>query len=185
MSDYEFTADHFSHNIPNWKIWFSRCNYNAVNLLEIGSFEGRSTVWFCENALQHPDSAIVCVDPWSAPKTDVNLATDNVIYERFMRNVSRFGKKVKPIIGNSRDVLKNLPHNYFDAVYIDGDHESHGVLEDGVLAFPLVRIGGVMIFDDFCGPTVRCGVESFVSAYSKKVKVVYAVGQLVAEKIAL
>jgi hypothetical protein len=35
-----------------------------VNFLELGSYEGRSTVWMLESLLTHPQSHITCVDPF-------------------------------------------------------------------------------------------------------------------------
>ena len=37
----------------------------------------------------------------------------------------------------------------FDLIYIDGSHTAADVLTDAVLAFQLLRVGGVMIFDDY------------------------------------
>ena len=37
----------------------------------------------------------------------------------------------------------------FDLIYIDGSHTAPDVLTDAVLAFQLLRVGGVMIFDDY------------------------------------
>ena len=37
----------------------------------------------------------------------------------------------------------------FDLIYIDGSHTAADVLIDAVLAFQLLRVGGVMIFDDY------------------------------------
>jgi len=40
----------------------------------------------------------------------------------------------------------------FDAIYIDGDHTAEGVLTDLAMAWPLLKVGGVLIFDDFAHP---------------------------------
>ena len=37
----------------------------------------------------------------------------------------------------------------FDFIYIDSDHSPTAVLADAVLAWPLLKVGGVMIFDDY------------------------------------
>ena len=37
---------------------------DEIHILEIGSYEGRSTVWFVENLLNNEKSTITCVDPW-------------------------------------------------------------------------------------------------------------------------
>ena len=37
----------------------------------------------------------------------------------------------------------------FDFIYVDGSHLAMDVLIDGVLAWPLLKPGGVMVFDDY------------------------------------
>lgn len=35
-----------------------------LRCLQVGSFEGASALWFAEHLLQHPDSALICLDTW-------------------------------------------------------------------------------------------------------------------------
>jgi hypothetical protein len=51
--EYEFTFDWFSWSIEPWKQIFARLGAPS-RILEIGSFEGRSTVWMAENLLRAP-----------------------------------------------------------------------------------------------------------------------------------
>ena len=37
----------------------------------------------------------------------------------------------------------------FDFVYIDGAHEAKSVIQDAILALPLLKLGGFMLFDDY------------------------------------
>ena len=53
------------------------------------------------------------------------------------------------IIGYSQNELKKLNKNYYDFIYIDGDHTNEGVFIDSVLSFPLLKNGGIIIFDDY------------------------------------
>lgn len=38
---------------------------------------------------------------------------------------------------------------WFDLIYIDGSHEAADVLADAVLAWPLLKPGGLLGFDDY------------------------------------
>jgi predicted O-methyltransferase YrrM len=69
---------------------------------------------------------------------------------------------------------------YFDMVYIDGSHETPDVLADAVLAYQLLRIGGLMIFDDYVWGagastepllTPKLAIDSFLNCYQRKVQV--------------
>ena len=52
----------------------------------------------------------------------------------------------------------------YDIVYIDGWHSAFGAMADGVMSWPLLKVGGVMIFDDYLwvppklGPPPRLGL---------------------------
>ena len=37
----------------------------------------------------------------------------------------------------------------FDLIYIDGEHHAASVLEDAILTFPMLKVGGAVVFDDF------------------------------------
>jgi predicted O-methyltransferase YrrM len=40
----------------------------------------------------------------------------------------------------------------FDEIYVDGSHVADDVLTDGIIAWRLLKQGGVLIFDDFLWP---------------------------------
>jgi hypothetical protein len=110
-------------------------------MLEIGSYEGRSAVWFLENVLTHPSATLTCVDPFAArgiePRFDHNL------------RVSGHGAKVEKLKGRSTVRLQELKDRRFDIVYVDGDHRAAAVLLDAHMSWPLLVPGGVLIFDDY------------------------------------
>ncbi len=67
--DYEFTGDWFSHNISVWerifaaRAWLDSDN-KAVHVLEVGSWEGRSAVWFLTRICGHGASTLTAIDCW-------------------------------------------------------------------------------------------------------------------------
>jgi predicted O-methyltransferase YrrM len=76
--------------------------------------------------------------------------------------------------GYSNEVLPTLEDNSFDIVYIDGNHEPEYVLEDAVLAFRKVKVGGYLIFDDYGwgGPDLtKRGIDGFMNGYHKRIQV--------------
>ena len=136
-----FTTDWFSHRIQFWlKHVVPEFKDKKCHWLEIGSYEGRSATWTLTNILTHPDSSITCIDPW--------LNKD--VEKRFLENIKVTGlsHKVDAEKGFSHDVLPRLVP-YFDVVYVDGDHQAKSAMADAVLAWRLLRPGGVMIFDDY------------------------------------
>src|SRR5947209_6894232 len=78
----------------------------------------------------------------------------------------------------------------FDVIYIDGSHRHDDILVDSLLAWPLLRVGGLMMFDDYRGggdwpakARPRHAIESFLALHCEH-RVVHARYQLYAVKTA-
>ena len=76
-------------------------------------------------------------------------------------------------------MLKTLPGEY-DLVYIDGSHDAADVLTDAVLAWSLLKPGGILGFDDygwhvFPEPEKRPGpaVDAFLLTMRKRFEELY------------
>ncbi len=121
-----------------------------LHYLEIGVFEAASAAWMCRNVLTHPECTGVGIDPWQ-PMRKWPLEKIEAVYQDAKHNLSEFSSKFSLIRGTSRDVLKDrgLEEESIDIAYIDGNHWSYAVVEDFVLVLPLVKVGGVIIFDDY------------------------------------
>ncbi len=68
---------------------------------------------------------------------------------------------------------------------MDGSHQAPDVLADAVFAFPLLKVGGLMIFDDYLWSMELPGqqdsfnmpkpaIDAFVNIYQRKVRVLSA-----------
>ena len=92
-----------------------------------------------------------------------------------MNNVEKSGVKNKIIInrGYSNNEIPKFQDNFFDIIYIDGNHEPEYVLEDAVLSFRKLKPNGILIFDDYGwgGPDLtQRGIDGFLTGYHKKIK---------------
>jgi predicted O-methyltransferase YrrM len=144
----DYTKDWFTYNLSVWVRVLNTFKGKPIQALEIGVFEGRSTVWLLENILTNPDATLNWIDTFSgsAEHADIDFTT---VEKKFHENTKRFGTKVKGRVGKSQDVLRGMSTDRFDLVYIDGSHEAPDVLSDAVLAWPLLKPGGLMGFDDY------------------------------------
>ncbi len=163
------TADNWFTVIPGDKM-------KPINYLEIGAFHGVNTCSVGFSYAAHPDSRIHVIDPWEQyseyPEYDTQ-SLDNA-FEIFNINININNLTDKIIIhhGYSNTELLKLKDNSFDIIYIDGNHEPEYVLEDAVLAFRKLKVGGYMIFDDYGwgGPNLtQRGIDAFISAYHKRI----------------
>jgi predicted O-methyltransferase YrrM len=173
-----FTEDWFSNNIPVWSKELSHLKHKKINILEIGTYEGRSAIWMLENILTHPDSKIYCVDIWSTKK----------IYKTFLKNIEPWKHKVIILKGYSNKLVRNLNCDKLDFIYIDGSHHSQNVLEDAVLSFPLLKKNGLLIFDDYTHNKehdINCpkpGIDAFINIYANQLQVLQSKWQVIIKK---
>lgn len=141
MPLYSFSTDYVSEFAPNWARHLEHVQGTAgIRMLEVGSFEGRSAIWFLENILTGPGSNITCVDGFWTPYGEV-----------FDRNIAASGKADRVIKkkGRSTDILPGLDNGSFDVIYIDAGHTEQEVWDDAVQCWRLSKAGSVIIFDDY------------------------------------
>lgn len=172
----EFTQDWFSQHIPHLTQLFAPlAGRDGVEMLEIGCFEGRSTVWFLDNVLTGNGASITVIDTFQGSEENAPLGiTRDVLLPRFLRNVEAYRDRVTVLDGESGVLLRRMPREQrFDAVYVDGSHQTPDVLEDTVLSWPLLRTGGLMVFDDYTwrlmesrpGPAIDAFLELYTGHY--------------------
>lgn len=150
MDDPKFTKDWFSRNIPEWKTFLEPLKGKPdLRFLEVGCFEGRATLWLLQNILTDPSSGIVCLDTFEGSPEFGESYDGKALEERFLHNIEPFKEQIAVGKGRSQDLLWRGMPEAFDFIYIDGSHTSIDVLEDGAMAWHILKHGGKLIFDDF------------------------------------
>jgi predicted O-methyltransferase YrrM len=190
VSGYLFTSDWFSQHIPTWEKYVKprfTSGDEQRRFLEVGSYEGRSTVWILENLLTRWNDKMVCVDHFDASYK-----------ETFFRNVARF-----IIFGTVRTEEResfealcalNQENSRFDGIYIDAGHMAKETLSDLVLSWPLLKRGGILIIDDYeyhadkwpRTPTLQTpkpAIDVFLRMYKKDLVMVHKGYQVMVEKL--
>ncbi len=183
MDQYAFTTDWFGGHIPVWQSYLSHlAGVPSIRFLEIGCFEGRATIWLLGNILTHETARIDCIDPF------ILLGAEN----NFDHNVkvALAEHKVRKIRGCSQEIARGLPLNHYDAIYIDGSHIASDVLEDAILAFRLLKPGGIMIFDDYewnwyNDPQLqpKMAIDAFLNVYQRKYELLHKAYQVLIRKL--
>jgi predicted O-methyltransferase YrrM len=138
--EYEYREDYTTNRLPVWnELVLPLAGRPGLRFLEIGAYEGRSSVWFLENVLTAPDAALVCVDTfaWTEAQFDKNIAR------------SGLSTKVTKRKQRSDEYLTSNPDERFDLIYVDGDHHAATVCFDGLLAWRLLAPRGLLVFDDY------------------------------------
>ena len=123
-----------------------------INYLEIGTFYGANILSVANTYGLHNDSKLYCIDPWEDYDEYPEYKNHQTsIYNAFIENIENSGVKDKIIInrGYSNLEIPKFKDEFFDIIYIDGNHEPEYVLEDAVLSFRKLKKNGIMIFDDY------------------------------------
>lgn len=174
---YKFDHDWFSPNIPNLTRLFAGFKgEKAPNILEIGAFEGMSTVWLLDNIT---GCHVTTIDTWKGGKDhDPNNPEINwkTVKENFDHNIA--GKNVEVLHTTSFEALNSMFRRglEFDFVYVDGSHTAIDVNLDLILSFKLLKVGGLIYCDDYLWgfnefPVYDCpklGIDSFVNVYADR-----------------
>lgn len=171
-----FSSDWFSHNTPAWSRFFQEIGWNpeAPHVgIEIGSYEGRSALWLLEHQFRHPASKLICVDVFA------DAEQPNSYWHKFKHNVleSPHGQRAEIFKGSSFDFLSKFvsEQRKCDFIYVDGSHRASDVLEDLILSFRALSVGGLLICDDYMGGSgsnedltlgsPKIAVDSFTQIY--------------------
>ena len=160
--------------------WFPIVNVDEysgkpIHYLEIGTFYGANVLSVSNTYGCHKDSQLYCIDPWEDYVDYPEYKNEQTTtYETFLRNIEQSDHKenIKVKRGYSNVEILKFEDDYFDIIYIDGNHEPEYVLEDAVLSFRKLKPNGIMIFDDYGwgGPdlTIR-GIDGFLNGYHKRI----------------
>lgn len=176
----------YRHTYGGWATLHYGSWQNLINrlpskkhILEIGCFEGQSTCWFADNALEHPESTLTCIDTWSGGEEHARHNPDwswETVESNFLYNISqtKYPEKIRVCKGQSHEMLAKLllEGNKYDLIYVDGSHKAFDVLIDGALSFKMLTRNGFALFDDYDNAMAtkdktlrpRMGVDAIVNA---------------------
>lgn len=147
---YDFTSHWFLDSKSYWEDLVDE--FQPKTALEIGCYEGQSTVFMIENGVEYID----CVDMWNEKAfEDAALGEDpKEVKERFLKNIELANHDETTSVGvheisSLGFFLKTSRRQDYDLIYIDGSHRAKDVLCDAVLAWNHLSKGGVLIFDDY------------------------------------
>ncbi len=196
-ADYIFTNSWFDAHKAAWSQLLNQLNPGRI--LEVGSYEGKSTSYLIDTIASRKSVEIHCIDSWEGGiehKTGGSAATDMTEAEaRFHHNIKtarcRASHEATITIHKSLSstqlpkLLAEGKQGYFDFVYIDGSHQAPDVLLDAILGFELLRTQGIIVFDDYLwqeplpGGTdpIRCpkiAIDAFTNIYCRKLRIIGA-----------
>ncbi len=193
-----FTSDWFSSRIPLWTQILAPALAGKVNAraLELGSYEGRSALWTIDNLLTGRNAHLTCVDDF---RRIPGVSSSGLLTTKrlFLTNLASHlrDKKVRLLQGDAAEMLRysrelslKAARETYDLIYVDTSNNMRTLLEQAVLAFPLLKPRGFMVFDDYTHSREhdqacpRPGIDAFLTAYAPLLKVRHSGWQVIVQK---
>lgn len=195
MNEKVFSTDHVTNHARG--LWTQPIVKAAVleglavcpNGLELGTYEGRSALWFTEHFLGN--GSLDCVDTWE------NAA----VQSRFLSNCKaeiESGKICAYRTTTEEFLSKNLaarPQPTYGFIYVDANTDSRDLLFDLVCCFKSLAVKGVMIMDDYLWGVrdretdcfylkPKLAIDSFLQVYKANLDILHKGFQVVVQKTA-
>jgi precorrin-6B methylase 2 len=142
--------------------------------------------------LQKNPSKLYLIDPWiygiqkDVDKEEWTPEIQNMRDRQYEYVCKLFHpyENVEIIRLRSEEAFEMFEDEYFDYVYIDGEHSYEAVTRDLNNYFPKVKIGGYLIGDDYGWTGIAPAVQDFLKTHKKDCKFVDAkVGQYVLQRV--
>lgn len=187
MDKYKYSPDWFLGSEINNKL-LSFIDTNEKNtILEIGCFEGLSSVFFADNLLNNSESTLTCVDPFlNISNNDHSALFNNDTEKNFDYNISVCKNsnkiEVKKITSDKFFETNNKTYNF---IYIDGCHECDFITRDMENSFNVLEKNGIMWMDHFEGGDgiqIKNTMINFLIKYHEKYDIIHVGYQLAIRK---
>jgi predicted O-methyltransferase YrrM len=191
----QLSDDWFTDHIPNWLSVFDEyalASKTKLEALEIGSWEGLSGYFILRSL---PNAELTCVDTWEGADEHRSgyAATEQVLRRAessFDANLAPFAARLNKYRGTSFSFFnENSRRNAFDLIYVDGSHQCDDVVVDAIKCFQMLKIGGLMIFDDYLWrwypkaiDNPAAAINAFLRLKKGSCKLVRVYSQIIIEK---
>lgn len=162
-------------------------NIQEINIIEVGVWSGVSLIpmiKILQNTFKRPVRAIA-IDTWEnyEEKGEQKRVVEWGIEESFDNNIRQEGLQscVEKWKGKSVSLLQKCRHRKFDFIYVDGSHLPFDCFADCLLAWQILKIGGILGIDDYLyqesdknkSMTLQQGVDTFLNMIQNEAQIIH------------
>ena len=183
----KFSNKWFLNNFDIFNFFLPKEKNSKFDYLEVGCFEGLSSFYVLS---EYNYVNAFFLDIWDLPNPNSKTLSNDFdsIEKAFDENLSGFNFiKIKDdSVVSMRKLFKQ--NKSFDFIYIDGSHNGEDILSDAIEAFKILKIDGLIFFDDFLqydnSRNIQSyeGISKFLSLYSNYLKIEFFQNNLVVRK---
>lgn len=183
----KFSNKWFLNNFEIFNFFLPKDKNKKFDYLEVGCFEGLSSFYVLS---EYDYVNAFFLDIWDLPNPNSKTLSNDFdsIEKAFDENLSGFNFiKIKDdSVVSMRKLFKQ--NKSFDFIYIDGSHNGEDILSDAIEAFKILKIDGLIFFDDFLqydnSRNIQSyeGISKFLSLYSNYLKIEFFQNNLVVRK---
>lgn len=153
-------------------------------VLEIGAFDGVSANRMLDAVFRHPESEVHCIDPYLPDPTTPQLSEQTRTQFEENAHIGGHARQIHLYEGLSAEVISWMLAEEgfwetFDFIYVDGSHQARHVLMDAVMSWNLLKVGGVIVFDDYEWPhgeneygRPRTAIDAFEQVFADRLECV-------------
>jgi predicted O-methyltransferase YrrM len=172
MHDFSHIKAHLAAHLPLTE---------KLMILEIGAFDGIGTNMLLDEFFTNKETVIFTVDPFLPDETTPQVNDETRVL--FVSNLKAGGhkKQINLLAEKSEVALPGLIERElkFDFIYVDGSHKEADVRVDAKNAWELLKVGGVIGFDDYLwtaegvdGP--KKAIDEFEAEHKDQLQLLYS-----------
>ena len=141
-------------------------------VIEIGSYEGRSTVSICkglESIQKNTPERVYSVDPHTGDITEVQNGQQIDTWGNFNQNLNKYGYEsiVKSFRMTSDEAHRMIHTNKIGFLFIDGWHSYGAVTSDIFNYLPKMSSNAIVVFDDWRQPEILKAIVENINELPK------------------
>ena len=187
MNNYKYSQNWFLGSEIRYLLFNFLDKTKENKILEIGCFEGLSSVFFADNFLDNSNSSLTCVDPF--------LTINNNDHKQFLQNNEEMNfdfnisicKRSDRITINkiTSDIFFENNNQTYNFIYIDGCHEPDFIKKDMENSFKFLEKNGIMWMDDYGGGDgiqIKNTMNTFLEKYKGQYELIHKGYQLAIKK---
>jgi predicted O-methyltransferase YrrM len=187
MNNYKYSQNWFINSEIRNKLFNFLDTSKENKILEIGCFEGLSSVFFADNFLDNSTSSLTCVDPFlTINNNDHKQFLENNEEMSFDYNVSICKNSDKITIHKiTSDIFFENNSQTYNFIYIDGCHEPDFIERDMENSFNILEKNGIMWMDDYGGGDgiqIKNTMDTFLQKYNGQYELIFKGYQLAIKK---